>query len=317
MSWWCCSRTGHSTTCWGTSMAPRMARAFDGVIGKELTNPNPQWAEHGADRKVVSYMVATDMDSPNPDSGEECYHTDTQLFNTLDKHNGFKIGEGVTAPGTHPHRVRRRAWTGSSRTTSARSSERSGASGSGRLGSLALEQTVGVISTGPSRPRRNTYMTSRTYSKVLRGTPGNSVSAAERPDLQVRLALTRRRSAVRDPQRPPEIGTRYGTLTTTVFGSARRSRLRKKAVWPWRRCSHHRVTRNSGITTVTTVSARAVYRRISSRSGGPRSRNGRLDERQRHVVSRIPPFVRDVRDHLRDRPRSTALQRCADPSPRA
>ena len=47
-------------------------------------------------------MVATDMDSPNPDSGEECYHTDTQLFNSLDKHNGFKIGEAVTAPWNAP-----------------------------------------------------------------------------------------------------------------------------------------------------------------------------------------------------------------------
>jgi hypothetical protein len=25
------------------------------------------WAEHGAERKVVPYAVATDMDSPNPD----------------------------------------------------------------------------------------------------------------------------------------------------------------------------------------------------------------------------------------------------------
>jgi hypothetical protein len=33
------------------------------VIGKDLTNPIPEWAEHGADRKVVPYTVATDMDS--------------------------------------------------------------------------------------------------------------------------------------------------------------------------------------------------------------------------------------------------------------
>ena len=41
------------------------------MIGKDLSNPIPEWAEHGAARKVVPYTVATDMDSPNPDSGEE------------------------------------------------------------------------------------------------------------------------------------------------------------------------------------------------------------------------------------------------------
>jgi phospholipase C len=72
------------------------------VIGKELSNPIPEWAEHGAERKTVPYTVATDMDAPNPDSGEEYYHTNTQLFNTLDEHNRFKIGEAVTAPWNAP-----------------------------------------------------------------------------------------------------------------------------------------------------------------------------------------------------------------------
>ena len=77
-------------------------KTFDGVIGKDLSNPIPDWAEHGADRKVVPYTVATDMDSPNPDSGEEWYHTNTQLFGVLDEHNRFKIGEGVTEPWNAP-----------------------------------------------------------------------------------------------------------------------------------------------------------------------------------------------------------------------
>ena len=50
----------------------------------------------------MPYGIATDMDSPNPDSGEEYYHTNTQLFNTIDEHNRFKIGEGVTAPWNAP-----------------------------------------------------------------------------------------------------------------------------------------------------------------------------------------------------------------------
>ena len=50
----------------------------------------------------MPYTVATDMDSPNPDSGEEYFHTNTQLYNTLDDHNRFKIGEAVTAPWNAP-----------------------------------------------------------------------------------------------------------------------------------------------------------------------------------------------------------------------
>src|SRR5262245_5155769 len=86
----------------GHLYGPEDGKQFDGVIGKDLSNPIPAWAEHGADRKVVPYTVATDMDSPNPDSGEEYFHTNTQLFNTLDEHNRFQIGEGVAAPWNAP-----------------------------------------------------------------------------------------------------------------------------------------------------------------------------------------------------------------------
>src|SRR5689334_1199098 len=86
----------------GHLYGPGDGKNFDGVIGKDLTNPIPVWAEHGAERKVVPYTVATDMDSPNPDSGEEYFHTNTQLFNILDDHNRFKIGEGAAAPWNAP-----------------------------------------------------------------------------------------------------------------------------------------------------------------------------------------------------------------------
>jgi phospholipase C len=86
----------------GHLYGPEDGKIFEGVVGKDLTNPIPDWAEHGADRKVVPYTIATDMDSPNPDSGEEWYHTNTQLFGTLDEHNRFKIGDGVTAPWNAP-----------------------------------------------------------------------------------------------------------------------------------------------------------------------------------------------------------------------
>jgi phospholipase C len=86
----------------GHLYGPEDGKTFDGVIGKELSNPIPEWAEHGAERKVVPYTVATDMDAPNPDSGEEWYHTNTQLYNVIDDHNRFKIGEGVTKPWNVP-----------------------------------------------------------------------------------------------------------------------------------------------------------------------------------------------------------------------
>ncbi|HEY7438906.1 MAG TPA: alkaline phosphatase family protein, partial [Acidimicrobiia bacterium] len=86
----------------GHLYGPEDGKDFDGVIGKDLSNPIPAWAEHGADRKVVPYAVATDMDSPNPDSGEEHFHTNTQLFNTLDEQNRCKIGEAATAPWNAP-----------------------------------------------------------------------------------------------------------------------------------------------------------------------------------------------------------------------
>ena len=86
----------------GHLYGPEDGRTFEGVIGKGLGNPIPDWAENGVDRKVVPYTVATDMDSPNPDSGEEWYHTNTQLFGVLDEHNRSKIGEEVTAPWNAP-----------------------------------------------------------------------------------------------------------------------------------------------------------------------------------------------------------------------
>jgi phospholipase C len=86
----------------GHLYGPEDGKNFDGVIGKNLNNPIPEWAEHGAERKVVPYTVATDMDSPNPDSGEEYFHTNIQLFKILDDHNRFKFAEDVTAPWNAP-----------------------------------------------------------------------------------------------------------------------------------------------------------------------------------------------------------------------
>jgi phospholipase C len=86
----------------GRLYGPEDGKIFDGVTGKDLANPIPEWAEHGADRKMVPYAVATDMDSPNPDTGEEYPHTYTQLYNILSEQNRFKLGQEISAPYNAP-----------------------------------------------------------------------------------------------------------------------------------------------------------------------------------------------------------------------
>jgi phospholipase C len=86
----------------GHLYGPEDGVTFEGVIGKDLSNPIPDWAEHGADRGTVPYTVGTDMDAPNPDSGEEYFHTNVQLFNILEEGNRLKTGEAVSAPWNAP-----------------------------------------------------------------------------------------------------------------------------------------------------------------------------------------------------------------------
>jgi phospholipase C len=54
-------------------------QTFNGVSGKDLSNPIPDYAQ-GAEKVVVPYGKAKVMTHPNPDPGEEYYHTNTQLF---------------------------------------------------------------------------------------------------------------------------------------------------------------------------------------------------------------------------------------------
>src|ERR1700752_756668 len=82
----------------GHLYGPEDGKTFEGVVGRNLSNPIPEWAEHGVEKKVVPYTVATDMDAPNRDSGEEWFHTNTQVYGVLDEQTRFKIGEGVSAP---------------------------------------------------------------------------------------------------------------------------------------------------------------------------------------------------------------------------
>jgi phospholipase C len=56
--------------------------SFEGVDGKSLSNPIPTGTP-GAERGVVSMHPATNMDTPDPDPGEEYPHVNTQLFGTI------------------------------------------------------------------------------------------------------------------------------------------------------------------------------------------------------------------------------------------
>jgi phospholipase C len=86
----------------GHLYGPDEGKTFEGVVGKDLSNPIPSWAQHDADRGLVPYTIATDLDSPNPDSGEEYFHTNTQLYNIINDHNRFAIGDAAGAPWNAP-----------------------------------------------------------------------------------------------------------------------------------------------------------------------------------------------------------------------
>lgn len=92
----------------GRLYGPGEVASFEGVIGKDLKNPIPEWAAHGADRKFVSYGVATNMNTPKPDPGEEYPHINTDLFGVLDaKNRGVPLSKMVApynapSPGQQP-----------------------------------------------------------------------------------------------------------------------------------------------------------------------------------------------------------------------
>src|SRR5277367_5487020 len=93
----------------GRLYQPGEVPSFEGVLGKDLSNPIPVWAAHGADQKVVPYGVATNMNTPSPDPGEEYQHVNTQLFGQIDPltNRGLhatKMLPPYNAP-ADPHRV--------------------------------------------------------------------------------------------------------------------------------------------------------------------------------------------------------------------
>ena len=87
----------------GRLYEPGEVESFEGVIGKDLSNPIPEWAEHGADRGVVRYGVAKDMNTPYPDPGEEYPHINTQLYGRIDPPSNRGVpAEQMIAPYNAP-----------------------------------------------------------------------------------------------------------------------------------------------------------------------------------------------------------------------
>jgi len=87
----------------GRLYQPGEVASFEGVAGRDLSNPVPEWADGAADHKVVPYGVAADMNSPSPDPGEEYQHVNTQLFGLIEPPaNRSILAEKMTAPYNAP-----------------------------------------------------------------------------------------------------------------------------------------------------------------------------------------------------------------------
>jgi len=82
---------------------------FEGVTGKNLSNPIPAWvADQGPGGAVVPYGVAPDMNTPSPDPGEEHQHVNTQLYGIIDPPtNRGLLAQKMTAPYNAPADLRR------------------------------------------------------------------------------------------------------------------------------------------------------------------------------------------------------------------
>jgi phospholipase C len=81
----------------GQLYQPGEVPEFDGVLGKELSNPIPAGARD-ADRKVVTVHSTTERDLPDPDPGEEYPHTNVQLYGAFvpDTNERLPVGQMVT-----------------------------------------------------------------------------------------------------------------------------------------------------------------------------------------------------------------------------
>jgi len=91
----------------GRLYEPGEVASFEGVIGRDLTNPVPQWAPGAG--TLVPYTVAANMNTPSPDPGEEYQHVNTQLFGIIDPaSNRCVLADKMTPPYNAPADSRQR-----------------------------------------------------------------------------------------------------------------------------------------------------------------------------------------------------------------
>ncbi len=87
----------------GRLYQPGEVQSFDGVTGRDLANPIPEWAADTGGRTIVPYGVATNMNTPSPDPGEEYPHVNTQLFGIIDPPaNRGALAQKMVAPFNAP-----------------------------------------------------------------------------------------------------------------------------------------------------------------------------------------------------------------------
>lgn len=92
----------------GRLYQPGEVASFEGVAGRQLSNPVPTWALGPGVPAVVPYGVAATMNTPNPDPGEEYQHVNTQLFGIIDPPaNRGKLAAQMAAPYNAPSDPRR------------------------------------------------------------------------------------------------------------------------------------------------------------------------------------------------------------------
>jgi phospholipase C len=94
----------------GRLYEPGEVPSFEGVTGKDLTNPIPDWAvDRGNVAGNVPYGVAAGLNTPSPDPGEEYQHVNTQLFGIIDPPaNRGVLASAMVAPYNVPPDPRQR-----------------------------------------------------------------------------------------------------------------------------------------------------------------------------------------------------------------
>jgi phospholipase C len=84
---------------------PPRGQSFEGVIGKDLSNPIPPYADQ-ASLGYVPVGQGTVMDNPNPEPGNSYPHMNTQIFGTvLPADNAFKQDKDMQSPYNAPDPV--------------------------------------------------------------------------------------------------------------------------------------------------------------------------------------------------------------------